>query len=471
MNNDIQSLFFMMSEGCNMNCSYCFEKDKKPKMITKEVIDKSFELILYRKPKNINITFFGGEPTLNPEMIEHAMNKIVSISQNDKNLKISVSIITNGLNFTKEIYDYIFTKTEKIKNINCGIQFSFHYDEKSQLENRPAKNTLISSYNQVLENIKYTSEKLKTKYGSDTFYEKINIHPAISESDVENTFNMIKNTIDSDLATIWLVPITDGKIWRDDSIFKLKAELKKSLEYMVEKYSKGDKNAVKKLSNVWNILLNKKTGEVPCSATKSLLSVGANGQLAQCHRFNYGISKTGKVGNVLTDSFDEIYENNIAFDFKKNKLCSSTGEKCSECEIFGLCYICPALNVELTGQMNITDSSQCDVQRAFWRTFMEFVEENKEFFDKIKAEEQKCSNNGHSCECGNEENDFIISTIIDSLENTQESVNKLIESYNYLVEYCEFLKQENDDFKNRLSSLETKIDNATAHASIHIPLK
>jgi uncharacterized protein len=69
-----------MSEGCNMNCSYCFEKDKNKKYINKETIDNSINFLFSNKENNYyNITFFGGEPTINPKMIDYTTNKILEI--------------------------------------------------------------------------------------------------------------------------------------------------------------------------------------------------------------------------------------------------------------------------------------------------------------------------------------------------------------------------------------------------------
>ena len=60
---------FILSDECNLRCTYCFV-DHKKNLMTREIgkkgIDFLFDGALETNKNFIGITFFGGEPTLHP---------------------------------------------------------------------------------------------------------------------------------------------------------------------------------------------------------------------------------------------------------------------------------------------------------------------------------------------------------------------------------------------------------------------
>nr|DAS23013.1 MAG TPA: radical SAM peptide maturase, FibroRumin system [Caudoviricetes sp.] len=69
-------LSLLVSENCNMKCSFCYQhKEKAKKNMAIETAEKAIEKIKQEPGFNGEIEFFGGEPSLNLELIEHIMNK------------------------------------------------------------------------------------------------------------------------------------------------------------------------------------------------------------------------------------------------------------------------------------------------------------------------------------------------------------------------------------------------------------
>ena len=69
----VQAVTYVLTNQCNLRCSYCFEKDKKSEFMTKEEalriskeIDDNFRNVtLKENPRAfLDIFFFGGEPML-----------------------------------------------------------------------------------------------------------------------------------------------------------------------------------------------------------------------------------------------------------------------------------------------------------------------------------------------------------------------------------------------------------------------
>ena len=69
-------LSLLVSENCNMKCSFCYQhKEKAKKNMSIETAEKAIEKIRQEPGFNGEIEFFGGEPSLNLDVIEHVMNK------------------------------------------------------------------------------------------------------------------------------------------------------------------------------------------------------------------------------------------------------------------------------------------------------------------------------------------------------------------------------------------------------------
>lgn len=92
--------------GCNFNCPYCFENHIPSKM-SEEVQNDILKFLKNNKNlKRLNITWYGGEPLLFPEIIESLSNKIINFTK-ENNINYTANIITNGFLLTQEIADML----------------------------------------------------------------------------------------------------------------------------------------------------------------------------------------------------------------------------------------------------------------------------------------------------------------------------------------------------------------------------
>ena len=79
----LYALEITTTEGCNFNCSYCFERDVAPKVFD----DKNYDLLIKRIHELLNndwfqeeyeglkIIFWGGEPTMNMSLCERIIQE------------------------------------------------------------------------------------------------------------------------------------------------------------------------------------------------------------------------------------------------------------------------------------------------------------------------------------------------------------------------------------------------------------
>lgn len=103
-------LTLVLTSDCNLRCKYCFvQGGKLAKKMSEELacaaIDRSLDIMLKKHKKSLIINFFGGEPTLEINMIK----KLVSYANSkakDLNCSVSYGITTNGV-FSESTLEYL----------------------------------------------------------------------------------------------------------------------------------------------------------------------------------------------------------------------------------------------------------------------------------------------------------------------------------------------------------------------------
>lgn len=154
---DSLNLIIAPTTGCNFACPYCFEGEKKTKVMTSEIVAKLITFINgYTSVKKLNLTWYGGEPLMAFNKIKYIVDKINA----ECNVQInSQTIITNAYLLSdkviKDMLDLKFTQ----------IQISFDGDEDNHNKTRFLKEHKGKTFHKIIENldnlIKQTTDKFK----------------------------------------------------------------------------------------------------------------------------------------------------------------------------------------------------------------------------------------------------------------------------------------------------------------------
>ena len=139
----------LVTTGCNLKCSYCFEKKERGKKIN---IDKLIEF-LKENPYIKRFSLFGGEPLLALDVIEKVIDYIENseLDENQKNslLDSARGIITNGTLIPKFI--------KRIKKNKLHLQISLDGCKESHDLNRVFPNG-NKTFDLLMESIKLCNE-------------------------------------------------------------------------------------------------------------------------------------------------------------------------------------------------------------------------------------------------------------------------------------------------------------------------
>lgn len=136
---------------CNLDCRYCYEKDKETrKAISDSIINDIYEYVenvfLENEKINLRVGFIGGEPLLEKIKICEMAKRINDICELYKR-DVHFHIDTNGSILFKDIYDLI-------DNLNISISLTLENDHNN---NRPGKG--FNSFDKIVSNLKMLSKK------------------------------------------------------------------------------------------------------------------------------------------------------------------------------------------------------------------------------------------------------------------------------------------------------------------------
>ncbi len=343
-------LVISLTNDCNLRCKYCFvgEKNFCKKIISKENIDKALksvgELAEKKHKKEIFITFFGGEPTLYPELIKYSIAKAKMVLED---FTVSFGITSNGV-FGEEIKNLL-------KENNFTVTISMDGLPKFQDKQR------VTANNKGTSTIVEQTIKDLTASGVNVIIRMTITKPMIYE---------FKETIDylSDLGVkiIHFEPMTMGGRAKENEEILEKPEPKEYAEKLVEAvdYAKS-----KKISIISSAVMNALSPSYMfCDGVgKNKLAVTYDGVFSSC----LGVQNKSHplADKFIIDDMDIDHWMEAKFDSYVDDKAKNT--KCENCFAKYVCAGgCPSRNFNATKNFEKIDDMQCIPTKILLRKYI-----------------------------------------------------------------------------------------------------
>ncbi len=90
----IKALSVVLTAGCNLRCSYCYQNTKNSRRMDWETLRASADLVLASRQRSVRLLFIGGEPLLEFPMIQRAVAYVEE--RRPPTLQVHYDLITNG---------------------------------------------------------------------------------------------------------------------------------------------------------------------------------------------------------------------------------------------------------------------------------------------------------------------------------------------------------------------------------------
>lgn len=135
LNSELEQLILEVTNRCNQRCRYCafsgryrYQRTHSTKDLCFDVAKRAVDFFIERSNKNSdlkpNISFYGGEPLLNFELIKKIINYVKHINEFKK---FRFSITTNGTLLSSDVIDYL---------VNNEISITISLDGPEEIHDR-----------------------------------------------------------------------------------------------------------------------------------------------------------------------------------------------------------------------------------------------------------------------------------------------------------------------------------------------
>lgn len=161
-------LTLALSENCNMNCTYCYQDNKINKNMKSELVEV---ISKYINNENFNhkIKLFGGEPTLNMNMVKVILDKfpneeylmvsngvlIEHMNSDDINILKQIDNLCISLEGTNDAYKVIRNKN----NVKYMVNMLYEKGLRNITINLSVNGLLLNNLNELKSNIDFIHSK------------------------------------------------------------------------------------------------------------------------------------------------------------------------------------------------------------------------------------------------------------------------------------------------------------------------
>lgn len=306
--NQLCNVVIAPTQDCNFGCKYCYEKGiLKSRNMDEETQRATLDYIKENiiPESRLHICWYGGEPLLAIEIIEKMTKSLLEICE-EKNVKYSADIITNG---------YLLTSDVAKKLVVCKIsqvQITLDGDEETHNNRRPLSDggeTYKTIWNNLLALQEYRNQ-IKVAL-------RINVDKG-NESSIKDIKDRIDKNNLGDFVLVYL-----GKVMAVERCHNAK-ECFSSKEFaqVEQEYMCSDKNLIKyKYPN---------PRPIACSAEcANSIIIDFEGNMYKCY-MDIGVEKR-TVGNVFGGQGHE----EVLFEYLLTDV--TNREDCKNCKYLPLC--------------------------------------------------------------------------------------------------------------------------------------
>ncbi len=340
-----------ITRACNLKCAHCYENAGKrdENELTRDEMNYGLEII--SKAGVTSVAFSGGEPTINPHIIEYIKYA--------KELGLYPAMATNGYRLSNN--------NVCSKFVDAGLEFVQISIDGLNSETHDAFRGVEGSWDKAIEAVKNCIE-------SDLFVE-------VSTTVTDHNINEVPEIIEfaRDLGAHWFmlynfiptgngVNISDMDISPQDRFNMLKTAYNGNMKGDMQVLSTAPQFAMvaESMHSAGSSIMpthfynpeydNSQLMQLAefvggCGAGRFYMSIEPNGDFYPCVFFPH--DEELKLGNLIHDDFEEIWKNNQLLKNLRNK--NLLDDNCGSCESKNICGGCRARAYTYFGDVNAPD--------------------------------------------------------------------------------------------------------------------
>jgi len=309
----LSQLDLLVTEKCNLNCVYCFHK-QRPMDMTDEIVSKCLDMLKDQIRETAIFNFFGGEPMLREHFCIDWMHRI-----RERFPKCRFHFTTNGTIYSERLVkEFLVNEPPILQLSHDGINQSKLRGMDKEVSENLKRYLAAVSPSKVTVRLTFTENTVGDLARNLSYFYDMGVRRFAHQADVNNN-------------------------WTDKNVQEYCNQVDKMYEFQE---THTDIDIV--FCNC-NRLMN--SGSIQdgrqCNMGRELLSLSADGSLYPCHRAVK--FPQFKVGDVLTGGLNRG---------KFPVLCM---DGCIECNAKTTCHQCFLANYEHNGSLEIPVKSGCGI--------------------------------------------------------------------------------------------------------------
>lgn len=319
------SIFLVITQKCNLRCKYCYESLNYPNNAMSWDNLKKILFIIKDIPK-LDLTFFGGEPTLEYEKIDYVINQLKD--------RATYSIITNGYKI-----EHLIPYFKKWQEYGSSLQVSYDFEPLQ------SKNRIDAKI--ILENIK----KLAQENIDFSIKSTIPINDLIHIKQVYFDFQKTRQELlEINPNTSISLSETIAQSNKENDITNIIPTFREQMQDIVQDALKRDKPRFSFFQQA----------KVFCSIGDNFISIDYNGDVYLCQHFLF--NKEHCIGNIFNTPLSSL--------LRKKPWSGKIPKECKSCSVC-YCSPCSANSFFLSKKENFNDrildysvdKSRCNINK------------------------------------------------------------------------------------------------------------
>lgn len=348
-------LVLNISGKCNLQCKYCFSQDRKGfkfKSMTEQECLDAVSFLINSNPgeEHFIISFFGGEPLLEKEIL---MRVVPAILNEYVGKKFSFSITTNGSILTDDILSFI-------KQYSISLLVSFDGIKEIVKKYRPHKSPNVDTYSIVYSNI----ERLKKEKVNFSLRATI----VASNGQLMETIQFFEKL----QVPYYLVPCfnpgndnsDEFSDWNDNVLVSFSKEYDDAVFYFLQKLHDNGKIYCFSFISKLKAIATQSVNVASCGVGITLFSVTDRGKIFPC--MNFAIHPETSIGDIYSGIDERLRKKYQPFYIDQ-------GDECKDCLIRHQCCggcLSGRYNAE-SKMINPPDKNMCNLSVMMWKKAIE----------------------------------------------------------------------------------------------------
>ena len=326
MKHKVHALTLIVAKGCNLFCTYCYECHKSNEMMPCDVALRivAHELLAAEREgsSTFRVTFMGGEPFLNFDVIKIVVEWLIS---QDAPIKIEAYATTNGTLITEEIKKWLVAHRDVFK-----VQLSYDGGDWQQRTNRTDKQVDLDFF-------------LKT-------FPLQGLHMTVSKATLPKLAQGVFEMLDKGARCS--INLAIGVDWTDDDAKMYLRELRIIANRYLQQFSESE--PISTLTKSLGLIGEKPLVKPSCRECVDFACYDADGTIYPCHLFSPIV---GGYNRVISMSAFECDDTMKQFGCKDDPYCA-------DCPLCNWCPTCYGFNYLLTGSTGTKDHRVCKMMFA-----------------------------------------------------------------------------------------------------------